>query len=420
MNTSPSANPYLTVDAYENTQVYYSPGSPIITSNGTSNFVAWNLDTGVGVYRGNSLVNTKPYLVAVNATSTPVTTLFRSAAGTLHAGGKYNEPSTARGKIFVGTDRIQVLGVTSNVLGVSAGGTASGKYLADVYFGGGSAGSTGNSITLSQVTNPAPASVYQHSRNGTSTVGFQYVFPGLVPQSSYSVRLHFCDPSSTATGQRVFTVTINGATVLSSYDIFAQAGAANTARAEPFNAVADSNGRISVVFLPVSGPGPMVSAIEINALPTNVGEEAWYDWLWQNGLYSAQAAIAGPIGVLAKPDASPANDGIANLWKYTAGLNPNLVDSSRVSVPQMSLFDAGGGVKFVQFSFRELIATPAGLSFVIETTPTLTPSNWTAQPATQVSAVATGDGVTQTVTLRLNAPVSTSQLFARMRSTLAH
>ena len=37
----------------------------------------------------------------------------------------------------------------------------------------------------------------------------------------------------------------------------------------------------------------------------------------------------------------------------------------------MSLFDAGGGVKFVQFSFRELIATPAGLSFVIETTPTL-------------------------------------------------
>ena len=430
VNTAPSANPYLTVDAYESTQVYYSPGSPIVTSNGPNNAIAWNLDTGVGVYRGTSLVNTKPYLVAVNATSTPLQTLFRSAAttsssslaGSLHSGGKYNEPSSARGKVFVGTDRIQTFGISSNVLAISAGGTASGKFVADAYFSGGTTGSTTNTIDRSGVTNAALPSVYQHSRRGTSTTGFQYIFPGLNSGTAYSVHLHFCDPISTAVGQRIFNVSINGAMVLTNYDIFAQTAVSNTAFDEVFCAVADSNGKVTITFAPGTASFPMVSGIEINAMPDSIAQQKWDDWLAQNGLYNAQAAVTGPIAALAGPDDSPANDGIPNLSKYAANVNPLVVDSSRVSAPQMSIVDVGGGIRYLQYTFRELISSDSvGLSFQIETTPTLSPANWTAQPASIFSVVATGDGITQTATLRLNSPIpnGTDTLFARLRTTVA-
>jgi hypothetical protein len=272
------------------------------------------------------------------------------------------------------------------------------------------------------VTNPAPVSVYQHSRRGTTNSGFQYTFPGLNSGTPYSVHLHFCDPSSSAAGQRIFNVSINGATVLSNYDIFAQAGAANTAFDEVFNAVADFNGNVTIVFSPGSASFPMVSGIEINAMPDSIAQEKWDDWLAQKGLFNAQASIGGPIAAQAGPDDSPANDGLPNLLKYAANVNPMVVDSSRVSAPQMSIFDAGGGTRYLQYTFRQLIASDAaGLSFQIETTPTLTPTNWMVQAASIVSVVATGDGITQTATLRLNLPIpnGTTTLFARLRTTVA-
>ncbi len=416
--TSATASPYLSIDAYEKTQVYYSPSSPIVTSNGNTNFIAWNLDTGVGVYRGSGLQNTKPYLVATNAASSPIQTLFRSAAGTLHPGGKYNEVSSAKGKVFVGTDRIQTFGVTSNVIAIAAGGSSnSGKFLSDKYFSGGSVRTTSNSITTSGVTNPASSAVYKNSRTGT----FSYVFPGMNAGASYSVRLHFCDTQSSGSGQRQFNVTINGMQVLTNYDIYALSGGSNIAIEEPFNAVGDANGNVTVAFTPGAVGTPMVSGIEINIIPSSTVQEQWYDWLSQNGLYTAQAAVSGPVTALADPSASPANDGVSNLWKYAGNLSPNTVDANRLCVPQMSIANGSAGATYIQFTFRQLInSAGAGLTYSLETTPSFSPSNWTTQPSTIVAITPTGDGVTQNVTLRMNASATgAGNLFARLRVSLA-
>ncbi len=266
INTSSTAPSYLSVDGTETTLTFKSPGSPVVTSNGSNSFISWNLDANV--YRGDSLIGSKPFLVAVDPTT--MTKLFKSAVGTLHAGGKYNETGTGRGMQFVGTDRIQTFGLTANIVAIDAGGVGAGTnpltgtvYIADADFTGGTATSTTNTISTSRVTHPAPTEVYQTAR--TDAAGFTYAIPGLKASRPYTVRLHFCDPTSTAAGQRQFNVAINGTTVLTSYDIFSASGAQNAAIAEPFGAVADSTGTITIAFTPVAGSGPMVSGIEVRA-----------------------------------------------------------------------------------------------------------------------------------------------------------
>ena len=54
-----------------------------------------------------------------------------------------------------------------------------------------STGSTAATIGASGVTNPAPEAVYQTYRDGA----FSYTLTGLTPSASYTLRLHFADPS---------------------------------------------------------------------------------------------------------------------------------------------------------------------------------------------------------------------------------
>ena len=60
---------------------------------------------------------------------------------------------------------------------ISAGGPATGTWLADKDFTGGATSATTNAISTSGVTNPAPQSVYQHNRYGN----FTYTIPGYTP-----------------------------------------------------------------------------------------------------------------------------------------------------------------------------------------------------------------------------------------------
>lgn len=89
---------------------------------------------------------------------------------------------------------------------IHSGGAVVGDWQADAYFTGGTtwvvAGGSG---------------VYSSLRFGT----FSYQFP--VPDGDYLVHLSFIEPS-VPPGQRSFDVLINGATVLSSYDIAAAVG----------------------------------------------------------------------------------------------------------------------------------------------------------------------------------------------------
>ena len=87
-------------------------------------------------------------------------------------------------------------------------------------------------------------SVLQTERYGT----FTYTIPGLTPGSPYSVTLYFVESYWTAAGQRLFSVAVNGATVLSGFDIFAAAGGANKAIARTFNTTASASGQVVIAF----------------------------------------------------------------------------------------------------------------------------------------------------------------------------
>jgi glucosylceramidase len=128
---------------------------------------------------------------------------------------------------------------------VNSGGNASGSFTTDFFGSGGSDYPTTASINTSGVTNPAPQTVYKNERFGD----FTYTIPGLTAGATYTVRLHFAELNYTASGDRIFNVTINGTQVLSNFDVFATAGGEYTAIVEPFTATADSSGQITIRFM---------------------------------------------------------------------------------------------------------------------------------------------------------------------------
>ena len=113
---------------------------------------------------------------------------------------------------------------------INAGGGAVGNYSADEFFTGATAppggvetqpgpfDTTGDRI--------APPQIYSTDRADTT---FSYDIPNLTPGASYTLVLHFLDPTSTAAGQRLFNLSINGQRALANFDIFTAAGAQNKA-----------------------------------------------------------------------------------------------------------------------------------------------------------------------------------------------
>lgn len=154
---------------------------------------------------------------------------------------------------------------------LSAGGYAVGTYMNSSFVLGGNTNYHYNvgppsgltAVNTSQVSNPAPQTVYNTERWGPAA----WTITGLTPLSGYNVRLHFVEFAHTAAGQRNFSVSINSQQVLSNFDIFANAGAAETAIAEQFYTQADENGIIEIQTIAGTTTAvdlnPTVSAIEI-------------------------------------------------------------------------------------------------------------------------------------------------------------
>jgi len=158
-----------------------------------------------------------------------------------------------------GIEITQPAATTTTDLQIDAGGVASGAWLADEDFVGGTASSTTAAINTSLVTNPAPQAVYQAERFGD----FTYTIPNLTPGANYTVNLHFAEIYWTAAGKREFNVLLNGATVLTNFDVFAAAGGENIAIVKSFPATAASNGTITIQFTTGAADLPKVSGIEV-------------------------------------------------------------------------------------------------------------------------------------------------------------
>ena len=98
-------------------------------------------------------------------------------------------------------------------------------------------------------------SLYRTCRWGT----FSYYFA--VPNGSYTVNLKFAEPTFPLSGMRKFNVAINGAQVLSDFDVVSAAGGWLKALNEAFP-VNVSGGGIRIEFTNVLN-SPLVSGIEI-------------------------------------------------------------------------------------------------------------------------------------------------------------
>jgi hypothetical protein len=124
-------------------------------------------------------------------------------------------------------------------------------WVADSSYTGGMTYTT--ATTIQKTTTPA---LYQTTRYGSS---FQYQVN--VPSGSYTLTLKFADPYFTTVGSRLFNVSINGAQVLSNFDIVAQAGGGFTAIDRAFP-VTVTGGTITVLFTAVVN-NATISAIQI-------------------------------------------------------------------------------------------------------------------------------------------------------------
>jgi hypothetical protein len=109
--TAPNLPAFLRIDAYEPTLVFKSPGTPMVTSNGSNDPIIWVLEPNV--YRSAALVGSSvhPQLHAIDATTMQVLFSSDPTDPDMKQGGKYNHPVVARGVVFTGTDRITAWGL---------------------------------------------------------------------------------------------------------------------------------------------------------------------------------------------------------------------------------------------------------------------------------------------------------------------
>ena len=155
-----------------------------------------------------------------------------------------------------------------NAVSINAGGLAVGEFRADEYFSRGATYGTDVPVNMTRITeSPPPTAVFNSERYGAMTY--------TIPQRSgpQSVTLYFVESYVTGRGQRVFDVAINGAAVLSDFDIFAAAGGENIAIARTFATNADADGNV-VISLSPGVQEPKVNAITVlgaGTTPTPAG-----------------------------------------------------------------------------------------------------------------------------------------------------
>ncbi|MFZ3200807.1 MAG: malectin domain-containing carbohydrate-binding protein, partial [Candidatus Acidiferrales bacterium] len=201
----------------------------------TSNQVASNVSGTT--YSDNGLASSTTYYYLVEATDYGNTTAPSNQAGATTAA--------------LGTQ----------LLAIDSGSTATETpFVADEDFTGGTTSTHANTINTSNVKNPAPAAVYQTDRVGN----FSYTIGGFTAGTNYVVRLHFCETYFTSAGSRTFNVSINGAQVLTDFDIYAAAGGQNIANIQQFTEPANSSGQFVITFTSVVN-NSFLAGIEIDS-----------------------------------------------------------------------------------------------------------------------------------------------------------
>jgi len=154
--------------------------------------------------------------------------------------------------------------MSADVIAINAGSsTVVGSFIGDTDVNGGNDDAPpGVLITVpAAIANiAAPAAVYADAHQGSMT----YTIPNLTAGKAYTVILHFAELFFTTATSRQFNVSINGAQVLTNFDIFAAAGNAGmTATVQSFANITPVNNQIVIAFTNGAFDQPMVNGIEI-------------------------------------------------------------------------------------------------------------------------------------------------------------
>ncbi len=142
----------------------------------------------------------------------------------------------------------------------NAGGAPNG-YWSDVYRTGGDAYMNTATVSTVGVSNPAPADVYA-SYVGNYWSNLSYSIP--TPDGTFTIRLHFADPTNAAAGSRKFDIVLQGQTAQSNFDIAAAAGGKNIATVREFQVTASGGSGIHLSFVNRTSYA-IISGIEVLA-----------------------------------------------------------------------------------------------------------------------------------------------------------
>ncbi len=231
-----STTPGVTYSVFRSTTSGFTPTA--------ANQIAQNLTTTTDSDTGLTASTTYFYVVeAVNAAG--FTPSLQASTQTLAASGL--------------TEVIAINAGSATAVPNSANNAT---FVADTDFTGGNDDASGHAITIPTAiaSIAAPAAVYADAHQG----GVTYTIPNLVAGNTYTVVLHFAELFFTTPNSRLFNVSINGAQVLTNFDIFAAAGNANfTAAVETIPNITPVNGQIVIAFTNGTNDQPMVNGIEI-------------------------------------------------------------------------------------------------------------------------------------------------------------
>ncbi|MGO8669826.1 MAG: fibronectin type III domain-containing protein [Capsulimonadaceae bacterium] len=183
---------------------------------------------------------------------------------------------------------------TSGPVSINCGGAASGSFVADIDFAGGSTASTSSTIGTTMVSSPIPAQAVLNTQRVGATI--TYTLGGFQPNSGANPTLYFADFTSTASGQREFNVTINGTEVLANFDIYANTHGQYQAIQQNFATTTNSSGQVVISLTSGAAGQPVI-----------------------NGIIVTGTAGSGTPGAPTGLTATPGNGQVALAWTAGSG-----------------------------------------------------------------------------------------------------
>lgn len=120
----------------------------------------------------------------------------------------------------------------------------------DKYYSGGDAYDIEYYIGPFTVTGTNDQALYKFERSADPG-SFTYSIP--ISSGNYNLNLHFCENNKTGVGQRVGTVALNGSSILTNFDVFAQTGGQHIALIKSFNNLALSTFALTISNTLING-----------------------------------------------------------------------------------------------------------------------------------------------------------------------